>query len=145
LCKFDDLLLRLTKSVAKGEAAAKYIKDIDTRVYARHAFPFPRMSRVTSNPCEQANSGLLRVREFAPFKLLVELWYYCQDKFFQRKIQANRGNSPFTEVALRRHEENLASFGQWQVMYGEYSKFTYLIFNLNFSNSFLYSISFALE
>jgi hypothetical protein len=73
------------------------------------------MSRVTSNPCEQANSGLLAIRDFAPFKLLVELWYYCQEKFFERKNHANRRNAPITEVADRRHKENLNTFGQWHV------------------------------
>jgi hypothetical protein len=70
------------------------------------------MSRVTSNPCEQANSGLLTIRECAPFRLLVELWYFCQSKFFERKIQANRRTSPITQVAEIRHKENLGNFEQ---------------------------------
>lgn len=75
-CRFDRLLQRLADSTARGQAVVEYIHKIDVRLYARHAFPLPRLGKVTNNPVEQANSGLLGIREYAPMKLLVDLWFY---------------------------------------------------------------------
>lgn len=72
--RFDQLLGHLAASVAKGAAAIEYIKKIDETLYTWHAFPLPRFGKTCSNPAEQANSGLLSIREFAPLKCLVEIW-----------------------------------------------------------------------
>lgn len=75
-CSFDKLLAHLEASIAKGKAVVDYIKKIDQRLYTRHSFPLPRFGKVASNPTEQANFGLLGIHHFAPFKILVEIWYY---------------------------------------------------------------------
>lgn len=64
---------------------------------------------------EQANSGLLHIREFAPFKLLVELWYYMQGKGNERREEALLQQEILTDPAHHAHEANLRTFGQWQV------------------------------
>jgi hypothetical protein len=71
--RFDDVMEHLGK-LKNGPAAVDYIQNIDERLYSRQAFPLPRLGKVTSNPAEQTNSGLLEIREYAPFKLLVNLW-----------------------------------------------------------------------
>lgn len=86
--RFDPILHTLETSISGGRAAVEYIKKVHPSTYARHAFPLPRMSKVCSNPVEQANSGLLAIREFASLKLLVELWYYIQGKYNERRVEA---------------------------------------------------------
>lgn len=85
--RYEAILKWLSESVKadKGKGAADYIRTIDVKQYARHAFPLPRMAKVTSNPAEQANSGILHLHEFSPFKLLEQLWVYIQQKFKERK------------------------------------------------------------
>lgn len=89
--RFDAILHYLEAAISGGHVAATYIRKIDLALYARHAVPLPKLGKVTSNPshnpCEQANSGLLAIREFSPLKLLVELWYYLQAKFAQWRAQ----------------------------------------------------------
>ncbi|CAM6105441.1 unnamed protein product [Calypogeia fissa] len=115
--EFDDVLDSLVKEVSCGVSAAKYIREIDPALYTRYAFPLPRHGQVTSNPCEQANSGLLPIREYAPFKLLVELWFYMQTKIVNRQRKAIQCTDTYSTPALRRHDQNLRTFGQWQVYY----------------------------
>lgn len=102
--------------LAKGHDAVEYIKQIDVKLYARHAFPLPRFGRVTSNPAEQSNSGLLPIRFYAPFKLLVEIWYYCRQRFRDRQREANLITEPYTADALRKYNEHMENFGEWQVI-----------------------------
>lgn len=86
--RFDQLLLHLAVFVAKGAAAVEYIKKIDETLYTGHAFPLPRFRKICSKPAEQANSSLLAIREFAPLKLLIEIWYYEQQYFNERRAEA---------------------------------------------------------
>lgn len=106
----------MVATIGKGCDARDYITAIDETLFARHAFPLPRLGKISSNPAEQANSGLLSIREFALFKLLVELWYYLQQKFNLRRATALGTQDVFTEPALVRHEANLRTFGQWHVL-----------------------------
>lgn len=78
-CRYEACIRRLAETLNCVEAA-NYIRAIDVKCYARHAFPLPRMSKVTSNPAEQANSGLLSLRHFAPLKLMEQLWVYVQQR-----------------------------------------------------------------
>lgn len=105
----------MERSIAKGTDAVDYIKEIDTKLYARHAFPLPRLGKISSNPAEQANSGLLPIREYAPLKLLVELWAYIQKTFNDRQRKAEECSEVYSQPALRRHRVNLRTFGQWIV------------------------------
>lgn len=73
-----------------------YICGIDETLYARHAFPLPIMEKVCNNPMEQANYGLLSICEFAPFKLLLELWYYLQGNFNLRRIEVAQATNTWT-------------------------------------------------
>lgn len=93
-----------------------YIHGIDETLYTRHAFPLPQLGKICSNPVEQANSGLLPIRFFAPFKLLIELWYYIEVKFNERRAKALQANNVYTEPAQFWHEQNLRSFGRWGVL-----------------------------
>lgn len=78
----------MVKGIYVGEEAAKYIRVIDPALYAYHAFPqLPQHGQITSNPCEQVNFGLFPPPLFlglfsiqidAPFKILMELWFYVQ-------------------------------------------------------------------
>lgn len=43
------------------------------------------MGKISSNPAEQTNLGLLPIREFAPYKILLEGYYYIQKKFTDRE------------------------------------------------------------
>lgn len=88
-----------------------YIKGINPAFYARHAFPLPRLSKVTSNPVEQANSGLLPIHDFAPLKLLIELWYYLLAKCNERRDEASIKEEILTDPAHRTHMANLCTFG----------------------------------
>lgn len=76
--RYERVLQHMTADLRAdiGPRVVEYIRAIDVKTYSRHAFPLPRMGKVTSNPCEQANSGLLQFRMLAPFKLLVALWVY---------------------------------------------------------------------
>lgn len=115
--RYESCLKRLSSDVdsRKSNDVVDYIRSFDVRQYSRMAFPLPRMGKVTSNPCEQANSGLLPFREFAPFKLLERLWIYMQQKFKERRTAARARLDPLTIPALIRYNMNLKSFGQWQV------------------------------
>ncbi|CAM6121408.1 unnamed protein product [Calypogeia fissa] len=113
--EYEDILSRLRNLVHKGADAEKYIRDIDPKTYARFSFPLPRCGQTTSNSVEQANSAILPIREYAPFKLLVEMWLYMQRKFVTQRDVANECGTMFTERANVRHQENLKTFGQWQV------------------------------
>lgn len=113
---FDKLLAHLEKSIAKGKAAADYIKKIDEKLYTRHSFPLPQFGKVASNPVEQANFGLLGIWHVAPFKILVEIWYYIQQIFNDRRDKANARKESLTQHAEERHDENLRTFGQWEVL-----------------------------
>lgn len=75
--------------MARGGAAADYIAGIETTLYAHHAFPLPRMGKISSNSVEQSSSGLLPIREFAPYEILLEGYYYLQKKFNDRRQKAN--------------------------------------------------------
>lgn len=75
---FDKILDHLRNSMAWGVAATEYIAGIETKLYARHAFPLPRMGKISSNSAEQMHSGLLPIREFAPYKILLDGYYYIQ-------------------------------------------------------------------
>ncbi|CAM6101010.1 unnamed protein product [Calypogeia fissa] len=113
--RFNEILVHLEKSTAKGVVAAAYIRKLDPKLYARYAFPLPRFGHVTSNPCEATNSGLLNIREFAPFKLLVEMWFYIQNHFNSSRKKAVDCQDTLTPPALFRHNENLATYCQFQV------------------------------
>lgn len=71
--RFQGILQKLETEIGGGRDAANYINGIDPTSYAQHAFPLPCVGKVTSNPMEQENSGLLAITEFAPLKLLVDL------------------------------------------------------------------------
>lgn len=115
-CRFDKILEHLERSIAKGTTAADYIRGIDPEAYTRYAFPLPRLGKTASNPAEQANSGLLNIREYAPYKLLVEMWIYMQTKFNERRIEAGKDKEVFTVDARERLAENQKSHGQWHVL-----------------------------
>lgn len=115
--RFNSILETMVTELSAGADAARYIRAIEPAAYARHAFPLPRHGQITSNPCEQANSGLLSIRMYAPFKILVEIWLYLQARFVERRRKALATNSIYTGMAFRRHEQNLRSFGQWQVTF----------------------------
>lgn len=71
--------------MARRAVAMEYIVGIDIKLYARHAFPLPRIGKINRNPAKQANSGILPIREFAPYKILLEGYYYIQKKFNDRR------------------------------------------------------------
>lgn len=52
-------------------------------------------------------------REFSPFKLILELWYYLQLKFNERRTKSLQVDDIFIEPAQVWHEMNLRTFGQW--------------------------------
>ena len=103
------------KKIKKGEAVVEYMQKIDEKLYSRQAFPLPRLGKVTSNLAEQANSGLLEIQEFAPFKLIVALWDYMQLKFNQRRLAANCRTEFLSKIVDVRHTQHHRSFGQWVV------------------------------
>ncbi|CAM6111136.1 unnamed protein product [Calypogeia fissa] len=111
-----DFLAKLTAATSSGTDAANYIRSIDPKLWARFAFPLPRLGKVSSNPCEQANSGLLPIRQYALFKLLVQMWFYIQGKHRDRKIAYMQSDEQFSDVARRRLEKNRSTYGQWQVL-----------------------------
>jgi hypothetical protein len=116
LHRFETVMDHLSKS-KKGQAAVEYIQKIDESLYSRQAFPLPRLGKVTSNPAEQTNSGLLQIQEFAPFKLLVSWWDYIQQKFNVRCKNAVARNQYFLfGPAEERHNVNLQTFEQWLVL-----------------------------
>ncbi|CAM6081569.1 unnamed protein product [Calypogeia fissa] len=92
------------------------MQTLEPELYAKHAFPLHRFGKVSSNPVEQANSGLLSIRDFDPFKLLMELWYYIQQQHNDRRSAAMARHEMYCHQASRRHSSNLQSFGQWQVV-----------------------------
>lgn len=74
------------------------------------------MGKISSNPTEQTNLGLLSIREFSPYKILLEGYYYIQHKFTDRRAKALDNIETFIDVALERHAKNVANFGQWEVL-----------------------------
>lgn len=86
--RFDRPLEHLGVSIVKGVAIVEYIKNIDETLYTWHAFPLPQFGNTCSNPVEQANLGLLSIWEFAPLKCLIEIWYYEQQFFNDRRTEA---------------------------------------------------------
>lgn len=76
-------------------------------MYACHAFALPKLSKVTNNPIEQANSSLLTIHEFGPLKLLLELWYYILGKFNERQTQNAARDKLITPPTKRSHAANL--------------------------------------
>lgn len=106
----------MESGISGGRLVVAYIKNIETTLYARHAFPLPRLGKVTSNIVEQANPGFLAIHEFASFKLLVEMWYYLQAKFNNRREEAKAREEVLTLPAYQSHMANLYEFGQWQVL-----------------------------
>lgn len=48
--------------MTRGVIAVEYIAGIDSKLYGRYAFPLPHMGKISSNPIEQTNSGLLPIR-----------------------------------------------------------------------------------
>lgn len=65
LSRFEAILHYLGEAIPRGQEVVDYIKGIDPKLYTRHGFPLRRMDKVTSNLVEQANSGLLSIREFS--------------------------------------------------------------------------------
>lgn len=85
--KFD-AILEYEAIIFGGYEAVEYIKGIDALMYICHAFPPPKMGKVTSNPMEQANSGLLPIQEYALLKLCLKMWYYIQAKFNDKRAMS---------------------------------------------------------
>lgn len=106
----------LAISVGKGHDAVEYIQKIDKWLYAHHAFPLPCMGKVSINPTKQANSGLLPIHEFPPLKIMIELWYYIQVKFKNKHNIAKAQEEFLTEPAQIRHDMNVRTYGQWEVL-----------------------------
>lgn len=97
--------------MTRGGATTDYISNIDTTLYAQHAFRLPRMGKISSNPTEQSNSCLLGIHEFASFKIILEGYYYIQQKFNDRMQKALESRDILTKVALERHSTNLCNCG----------------------------------
>lgn len=88
----------LAKDVMQRTTSAQWMKWM-------HAFPLPQLGKISSNPIEEANLGLLNIRKFSPFKILVEMWYYLQKKFNLRWVATLRLQDILTEPTLLHHEE----------------------------------------
>lgn len=73
--------MALAIDIPGGQVAVNYMNGIPLPSYVKHDFPLPWMGKVMRNPVEQANSGFLPICQFAPLKLLIELWFYLLGKF----------------------------------------------------------------
>jgi hypothetical protein len=108
-------LLTQIKKIKKVGAAVEYMQKIDEKLYSRQAFALPWLGKMTTNPAEQANFGLLGIRKFAPLKLFVALWDYMQLNFNGRRLAANSRSEFLSKTADCRHILHHRSFGQLMV------------------------------
>lgn len=115
---FKDLLGKFATSTAKSAAAVQYISEIDPKLYARHAFPLPRLSNGTSsNPAKHSKSRLRLLSLFAHPKLMMEMWYHIQKKMKDRQTEIEASQTPFTEEEAP-HDDAVdqQTYGQWQTL-----------------------------
>lgn len=111
VANFDAILWHLGTDISGGSEAMEYILGIDPTRYAWHAFPLPRMCKVSSNPMEQANSEFLPIRQFAPLKHLIERWFYLLTEFNEWWEEVANRIEVLMDPAHRSHMANLRSFG----------------------------------
>ncbi|KAL3690154.1 hypothetical protein R1sor_016463 [Riccia sorocarpa] len=108
--KYKEVLQAITATSAE---CAQYVGNIDPKTYTAYAVPLPRFGHTTSNLVEVANSCVLPLRAYAPFKLCYQLYLYLMELKARRQKEAAEMQGLFTPYAsdvLRKHEEFAGSY-----------------------------------
>ncbi|KAL3701284.1 hypothetical protein R1sor_019306 [Riccia sorocarpa] len=112
--KMDKEFQRLYRqSTEDSSECGTYVGNIDPKTYAAYAVPFPRFGHTTSNLVEVANSCILPLRSYAPFKLCYHLYLYVMELKVRRQNEAAEMLGFFTPYAtevLRKNEESAGSY-----------------------------------
>lgn len=74
-----------------NEDAFIYIDDVGKNHYAISAFEGDRFGHLTNTIAESYSSLLLKIREKPHLHVLVDIYMYCMEKFYERKLNDNFG------------------------------------------------------
>ncbi|KAL3687252.1 hypothetical protein R1sor_013561 [Riccia sorocarpa] len=108
--RYKQVLQAITATSAE---CGLYVGNIDPKTYTAYAVPLPRFGHTTSNLVEVANSCILPLRAYAPFKLCYQLYLYLMELKARRQKEAAEMQGLFTPYAsnmLRKHEEFAGSY-----------------------------------
>ncbi|KAL3684835.1 hypothetical protein R1sor_002857 [Riccia sorocarpa] len=106
--RFNSVMEKAEARLDQGSEFKRYIQRIDPAMYALYAMPLPRYGRTTSNAVECMNVALKRIRDYAPCRIICQMWLYLLNLFCERREKANSSTDELTEYCKERMDE----FGQ---------------------------------
>ncbi|KAL3698357.1 hypothetical protein R1sor_012433 [Riccia sorocarpa] len=106
--RFNSIMEEAEARLDQGSEFKRYIQRIDPARYALYAMPLPRYGRTTSNVVECMNAALKRIRDYAPCRIICQMWLYLLNLFCERREKANSSTDELTEYCKERMDE----FGQ---------------------------------
>ncbi|KAL3686239.1 hypothetical protein R1sor_004261 [Riccia sorocarpa] len=84
----------------QGSEFRRYIQRIDPARYALYAMPLPRYGRTTSNVVECMNAALKRIRDYAPCRIICQMWLYLLNLFCEQREKANSSTDELTSIGI---------------------------------------------
>ncbi|KAL3696916.1 hypothetical protein R1sor_010992 [Riccia sorocarpa] len=98
-----------------NKEAYRYILGIDPQCYAQFAVKCSRYGQSSSNVTESANAAILEFRNYAPLKLLTELYKYVMEVVAKRHKEVLDHTGRLTTFAEDRLRKNEARAGEFRV------------------------------
>ncbi|KAL3676766.1 hypothetical protein R1sor_026714 [Riccia sorocarpa] len=113
---YERRLVEMETGVSKGPDLVRYIHQIPVDRYVRFAIPLPRYGRTTSNAVECINGALKPIRDYAPCRILWQMWNYMLNLFYARREKARISSDELTEFAPKRMKEIVQNCGSFVAM-----------------------------